>query len=185
MVMTQAAWNPLEDPRLQAIGSNARTEWRAEQEAAISDAASVRAHSLTLRDLLSESMVRGDRLSIRCYQVRVAGTVCEIDDDLVSLRNAGAGRVDMQLRDRLPLIVQISDPAAEAGVLAPIPSGGFRGRLLACETSGEEYSVWVIGESESLDGRLEIGADTVRIHNRMGAQLLVPTSAILALTPRL
>ncbi len=184
-VMSQAAWNVPRDPALGSIAAHAREQWRSDQESAIDDAVSARDQSLSLRDWLREAMARGDRLSIRCFQVRAVGAVCEIDDDLLSLRNVGAGRIDLHLREGLPYVMQISESAATESTAAPIRSGGFRGRLMACESAGEEHSVWLLGETESIDGRLQVGADTLTVQSRLGAKLVLPMSAVIAVTPRL
>ena len=183
--MTQAQWNAPQDPALRSIAAHARDKWRSEQEAAIDDAVSARDQNFSLRDWLREAMARGDRLSIRCFQVRAVGAVCEIADDLLSLRNVGAGRVDLNMRDGLPYVIQLSEAAASEPLSTPIPSGGFRGRLMACETAGEEHSVWLLGETESIDGRLQVGADTVTVESRLGSKLVLPLSAVIAVAPRL
>ncbi len=150
----------------------------------IEDNAIAYRQSLGILDGFRESMARGDRLTVRCFQVRAAGTVCEVDGDLVSLRNIGAGRVDLHLREGLPYIVQVSEAAVVPGATAPIPSGGFRGRLLALDASGDEFSTWVLGEHESLEGRIEVGTDCIWINSRLGARMMVPLSAVIAVTPR-
>jgi hypothetical protein len=183
--MTQPAWNAPSDPTLRAVSAAAREEWRSDEEAAIADAASARHQGLSMRDWLCEAMARGDRLSIRCFQVRAAGAICEVDGDLLSLRNVGSGRIDLHLRDGLPYIIQLSEAAAAEPAATPIPSGGFRGRLLACENAGEEHSVWLLGEQECIDGRLQVGADTLTVESRLGSKLILPLSAVIAVAPRL
>jgi hypothetical protein len=183
--MTQAAWNAPQDPALRSIAAHARDKWRRDEEAAIDDAVSARDQSLSLRDSLRESMARGDRLSVRCFHVRAAGAVCEVDGDLLSLRNVGAGRVDLNLREGLPYVIQVNEAAAVEPGATPIPSGGFRGRLMACENAGEEHSVWLLGETESIDGRLQVGADTLTVESRLGSKLVLPLSAVIAVAPRL
>ncbi len=167
------------------VAGEAREEWRSHAEDAVDEALVARRRDRSLLDELRESMVRGDRLNLRCYGVRAAGVIVEIDADLISLRNLGAGRVDLHYRAGLPVMIQITEPAAVDGRVAGIASGGFHGRLLDCEHSGEEYALSIVGESEALDGKIEVAADYVTVISRLGARLLVPVDAILAISPRL
>ena len=173
------------EPHLRMVANEVRQEWRAEAEHVADESLVARRRDRTLAVELRESMARGDRVNVRCYNLRASGVIVEVDHDLLSLRNAGAGRVDIHYRGGLPMIVQVSQPAAEAGRVDGVASGGFHGRLIECEHSGEEYSLSVMGEAEVMDGRLEVGADYVTSISRLGARMTLPIDAVLAISPRL
>ena len=173
------------EPHLRMVANAIREEWREETESIAGEAFLARRRDRTLVDELCESMARGDRLNIRCFNVRASGVVVEVDEDLISLRNAGPGRVDVHYWPGLPLIMQVTEPAAVDGRVSGLASGGFHGRLLECERSGDEYALSIIGEAEALDGKIEVAADYVTTISRLGARFTVPVAAVLAISPRL
>ncbi len=181
--MAHSTW-PLDDDTLRDAAAQARGEWRDDQEQATLDAVEVRRHARDFRDLLRDAMARGDRIWVRCPGFRAAGVVVEVDDDLVSLRNPGGGRIDLRLDECPQLVLGLVDAAATDGCTPPLPSGGFRGRMLAIEATGEEFSVSVRGDTDTLDGRILVGLDYLCVASRLGAETTVPFGQVVAVAPR-
>src|SRR4051812_45873894 len=108
-------------------------------------------------------MARGDRVEMSVAGARVTGIVIEVDGDLVSLRDRYGDRVDVRL-DPVPMVMlRVVVLAAGRGCTPPLASGGFRGRLLAAETTDVGYSLQVRGEIEPVDGRIAVGLDHVDV----------------------
>ncbi len=109
-------------------------------------------------------MARGDRIWVWCGGARIVGVPIEVDGDLLSLRTA-SGRTDIRLDDVPRIMMGTIEVAAVRGRTPPLASGGFRGRLLAAETSGEDYVVGVAGldPGDLLEGRLLVGRDHVDV----------------------
>ena len=177
--------NLAREPHLRVVAAQVREEWRADAQAETDDAIAQRHRNRTLTEELRDAMARGDRVNIRCYNVRAAGVIIEVDKDLISLRNAGAGRIDLHRMPGLPIIMMTNEVAAEAGRVAGIMSGGFHGRMAECEASGDEYAISVVGEAEAIDGRVEVGADVATLISRLGARMVIPIDAVIAISPRL
>ncbi|HEY3834201.1 MAG TPA: hypothetical protein VGO03_18055 [Acidimicrobiia bacterium] len=155
------------------------SEWRAEQEQAALDAAFVRRHGLGVRDRLRDAMARGDRIWLWSGGIRLVGEVVEVDTDLVSLRD-GSVRHDVRL-DPLPhLAMGVIEGAAGSGRTPPLSSGGFRGRLLAAETSDADHLVMVSG-GEAFEGRILVGLDHVDVVSRAAAAITVTLAMVVAL----
>lgn len=152
-----------------------RAEWRAEQDAATSEAQGQweRGHSLV--DWLTQRMHAGDRVAVTVLRQRFSGTVAEVSADLVAL-NANFGRVDIQVAPGIPVRIELDDHP---------PAGGrrsdshrtFREALLVRE-DGAEVSVGTLFEPEGVDGTLTVGADYVRVTAKMGLETVAPIAQV-------
>jgi hypothetical protein len=172
----------LHDGLSRDAAARARAEWRDEQEHAAADAAIVRRHGLDLRARLREAMARGDRVWVRAAPLHVAGFVIEVDDDLLSLRTMSFARIDVRLDPVPRLLFGLVDAAARHGSTPPLSSGGFRGRMLAAESLGDQYSVIVAGEPDALGGRIAVGRDHLEVVQASGGGTVVSMALVVAVS---
>jgi hypothetical protein len=104
--------------------------------------------------------------------------VIEVDDDLLSLRDPARGRTDIRLDPAPKLLLRVFAEAVAPGCTPPLPSGGFRGRMLAAEANATHYSVCVRGMTEPLEGRIVVGFDHLDVVADEGA-ITVPFAMIV------
>jgi hypothetical protein len=172
------------EPQTRAVAAEAREEWRADEEAAAREAAVAWNHGRTIADLARDCMARGDRISVTTYNHRAVGFVVEVADDLIAIRNVGSARIDFHLTPLSPFSFTVNEPAIGDAQIPPVSSGGFHGRLLSREASGDDCLVAVVGEAEPLCGRIEVGANFVRVIAKLGGETIVRTESVLSLAPR-
>ncbi len=160
-----------------------REEWRSEEEAAGADAVEHWQHRRTLRERLLECMHRGDPVAAIVAGHRFAGEVVEVADDLLSILTV-AGRVDVNLCDAVPVVLQVAERMRSGGRSGGESSGGFRACLLSREAEGVEVTVGTAFLPEPFDGTLGVGADHVCVTGRGGGEVFLELSSVAFVAPR-
>lgn len=150
---------PFEHPDLAPLGSSMRAEWRADQEAALADAARPWRHGRSLVDWLVERMHAGDEVTLAIGAQRFVGEVVEVGPDLASLAG-GFGRVDVNLDTAAPFQLQLTGHPRAGGTRAT-RRRMFRDALLAIED--ERVTLATTRHDDGLAGRLAVGQDFVSI----------------------
>jgi hypothetical protein len=160
-----------------------REEWRAEQDAAIADAAEQWRHRRTLADCFTEHMHAGDRIAVTIAGHRFTGVPEETGADLLGLRTI-FGRVDLHIAPGIPLTYEVYERSATSGGRGNAIAGGeFRNALLHHEHD-TEATLGTLVEVDGIDGRLEVGTDHVKVIARAGAETIVTLDTITWVSPR-
>jgi hypothetical protein len=170
-------------PDLAGASAAMRQEWRAEQDAAIADAAEQWRHRRTLADRFTEHMHAGDRIAVTIAGARFTGIPEEAGPDLVALRTV-SGRVDLHIAPGIAVTYEVYERSASSGGRGNAIAGGqFKNALLHHEHD-TEVTIGTLAEPDGIDGRIEVGVDHVRVIARAGAETVVSMDAITWVSPR-
>ena len=150
--------DPLEHAGIGDAAASARAAWRAEEEEWTRAAVEQWHHGRTLLDVVRDCMHRGDTIALRVGAATVAGTVCAVGDDVVSLA-APDGRVDVPLDPTTASTVRVVERARTGGTRGE-PCTTFRARLLELEASKLGVEIAMTG-GDAVRGRLVVGRDHV------------------------
>lgn len=178
---------PAEDdlpPDLGAVGGAMRAEWRAEQEAATSDAAEQWRHSRTLLDLAREHMHRGDRVAITVAGHRAVGTIIEVASDRIALLDGSDDerRTDVHVIDAVPLAFSVVE-RARAGGRSGARTASFRARLLELEAAGATVVVATALAPEPFTGTLSVGTDHIVLTTATSDETVIALAAVASVSP--
>jgi hypothetical protein len=168
-------------PDLGATGAAMREEWRAEQDAAIDDAAEQWRHSRTLLDLARDHMHRGDRVAVIAAGHRAVGEIVEVAPDRIALADHDA-RVDVHVVESVPLAFQVVERARSGGRSAT-RAGTFRARLLELEAAGAPVVITATTGTDRFNGTLGVGTDLVVITSISGIETVIALSAVASVAP--
>jgi hypothetical protein len=172
----------LANPDLRAVDGAVRAEYRAEADAAASDALDDWRHRRTLADIAVEIVHRGDRVAVILPHARFLGTAEAVGADLLGLRTI-SGRVDIHISSGVPLMMQIGERVRDGGAREVATDGDFRGALLARERLGE-VTVGSTLLDEPIDGTLVVGQDHVCLVGRGGGETYLPLGTVAYVMPR-
>jgi hypothetical protein len=172
----------LANPDVRATAAAMREEWRADQEAATLEAVEDWRHQRTLCDIAREIVHRGDPIVAMMPHIRFQGDVEAVGPDLLAIRTM-SGRVDLHLRDGVPLVLQVGERVREGGTREAVADGDFRGSLLARERFGE-VTLGCTMYDEPIDGKLVVGTDHVCIVGRGGGETFFPLWTVAYVMPR-
>jgi hypothetical protein len=168
-------------PDLGTVGAEMRSAWQAEQESATADAAAQWRHGRRLEDWLLERMHAGDRIAVAVLNQRFSGLVEEVSEDLIGVR-AVFGRIDVHYSPGIPVFIEIEQHAVSGGERSERRRSFHE--ALAERDGRDDLSVGTVHEPEGLDGTLYVGQNFVSVVTRMGAETVVPFSAIAWVAPR-
>lgn len=167
-------------PDLSGVAGEMRAEWRAEQEAAASDAVAYWRHGRTVCDWLRDRMHAGDRIAATVGAKTFVGIVEEVGDDLLALRGVD-GRVEIHVCAGIPISFDLVERATEGGTRSDGPRG-FRDALLA----REQHTTVRVGtplEPDGMEGSLLVGRDFVSIATGAGIETAVPIAHVAWVAP--
>jgi hypothetical protein len=154
----------------------ARAEWRADEEAWTRAAAEQWRHNRTMRDVLRDSMHRGDRLELVLPSITFAGAVAAVGDDVVVL-DAIDGLIDVNVAAQMPFLVRVLERAHTGGTRG-MPVTTLRARALELETDGSEVRVGCSTLPSVLEGRVQVGRDHLGVVDRDGGEIVVPFGVV-------
>ncbi len=169
---------------LSGFANAARAQWRAEQEAAIGDAAEAFFHARCLLDLLNGYMRNGDRVALSVGPHKSSGDLVEVARGYVAMRLVGSTRVDFQLLAEMPYQLSVQQRNASQARGHEMTRGSFRARLLELESLGTEVTLGTMLSSEQLVGRLRVGADHVLLARRGGGETVLGLHTVVFVSPR-
>jgi hypothetical protein len=182
-VMAQSQWGSAPaHPDMLATASAMRETWRAEQEAAATDAVDDWRHRRSLRDLALEIVHRGDPVVAILEHVRFFGDIEAVGSDLLAIRSV-LGRVDIHLHDSVPLLLQVGERIREGGARESLDEGDFRSSLIARERFGE-VTLGCTFSPEPFDGTLVVGCDHLCLVGRGGGETYFPFGSVAYVMPR-
>jgi hypothetical protein len=163
-------------PDLARVDASVRAEWRAEEEAATSDAMERWRRARTLVDWLVERMHVGDSIAATIGPQSFTGTVDEVGRDTFGLRTPFA-RVDVHLGAVGPLDLALVEHATAGGHRASLQRS-FRDILIAREHEAT-VTIGTASTPDGIDGRVACAGDFVTIMAGDGAELVVPMDRVL------
>lgn len=142
---------------------------RAEAADVEADAETARRRGRTLAGSVADLAARGDRVAVACGDVRLAGRVVGVGEDLAVLL---AGDTEASVNLAGPVVVSLVEESRTGGVLQRGGSRSFRARLLEFELSGEP--VTVVGSTFVEEGVIgSVAADHVVV-DRGSGEMYVP-----------
>jgi hypothetical protein len=154
-----------------------RAEWRAEEDRWSRAALEHWEHGRGLDDVLRDCMRRGDVVTCAFADVSWTGAVLAVGVDVVRI-DARERPVDVRLAVDAPFVLRNRPGTVRRG-----PDGGalttFRARLRELDGT----SVCIGTPIASLEGRLRIGRDQLRVTDRDGGVAYVPTGSVRWVRP--
>ena len=166
----------LDDPELQSLAADLRSEWHAEYDETAGEARMQWEHGRTIIDRVHDAMARGDRLQITVGRTQFSGTATNLGTDWCTIDAAG-GSVDIRLLMHMaqmgtPAIIRCVERGRSGGIRAPQPPMGFRARCYELEMEGRPVRVGSLGSDEVVSGALTVGADHLVISDSNGDTFL-------------
>ncbi len=172
----------LESDSMSDDAATARAQWRADEEQWTRAAHERWEHSRGLADVLRDCMHRGDTVTFRFESHVWVGVVVAVGLDIARL-DTGDTRVDLRLAADSPFVVRVrADGRDDDGVRERRDAGAlttFTARLREIDGT----AVCIGTATGSLEGRLRIGADQVRMTDVDGGAAHVPTGSVRWVRP--
>jgi hypothetical protein len=163
----------LESDSMSDDAAMARAEWRADEQAWSRAAFEHWEHGRSLADIARDAMHRGDTVTFAFVSHTWSGEVVAVGRDLACL-DTGDTRVDLRLAADAPFVLRVRAGDAVGGRRDEGALTTFTARLRDLDDT-----VLCIGTAiGSLEGRLRIGADQVRVTDVDGGVAYVPTRSV-------
>lgn len=155
-----------------------RAEWRAEAEAWSRAALEHWEHGRELVDVLRECMHNGDAVTITYASVSWSGTLAAVGVDIVRI-DAGTTNVDLRVAPNAPFVVRTRAAARDGGTRGHATVATFMARLRELDGT----AVCIGTSVASLEGRLRLGRDQIRLTDRDGCSSYVPLGSVWWVRP--
>lgn len=154
-----------------------RAEWRADEEQWSRAALERWEHGRGLVDVLRDAMHRGDSIALTFPVVTWSGRVTAIGDDAVRVDSVDA-RVDVRLAAGAPFVLR-----TRAGTGGYLRDDGTLGTFTARLRQLDGTNVCIGTAEGSLEGRLRVGRDQVRLTDGGGVLAYVPIGSVWWVRP--
>jgi hypothetical protein len=155
-----------------------RAEWRAEAEDWSRAALEHWEHGRELVDVLREGMHRGDAVTIAYPLVTWSGVLSAVGVDIARV-DTGTSAVDVRVASDAPFVVRTRAGVHGEGTRGDLMVTTFTARLRELDGT----AVCIGTSVGSLEGRLRIGRDQLRLTDHDGVRSYVPTGSVWWVRP--